>query len=60
MKGKPIVGSPFFGAFSSDCIPKTTKGVNVQLFIHSSNSCIYASEFREHSETATYILFVVN
>ena len=31
------VGSPFFGVFPSDSIPKATK--NVSFFIHSSNSC---------------------
>ena len=35
MKEKPTVGSPFIGAFPSDCIPKVTKDINVQLFIHS-------------------------
>jgi hypothetical protein len=35
MKGKPTRGSPFFGAFSSDRIPKATKDANVFLFIHS-------------------------
>ena len=38
MKEKRIVGSPLFGAFSSDRIPKATKGVTVHFFIHSSNS----------------------
>ena len=35
MKEKQTVGSPFTGTFPSDCIPKVTKDVNVQLFIHS-------------------------
>jgi len=35
VKEKPTVGSPFIGAFHSDCIPKVTKDVNVQLFINS-------------------------
>ena len=30
MKEKPNVGSPFFGACSSDCTPKATKDVNVK------------------------------
>ena len=31
IKEKPTVGSPFFGAFLSDRIPKTTKDVTVNL-----------------------------
>jgi hypothetical protein len=38
MKEKPIVGSPIFGVFPSEHIPTATKGVNVQFFIHISNS----------------------
>ena len=38
MKEKPSAGSPFFGAFPSDCMSKATKQVNVHFFIHSSNS----------------------
>ena len=55
MKKKPTVGFPFFGAFSSDCLPKTKKDVSVHLFIHSSNfyklyqrsPVHYTSEFLE-------------
>jgi len=39
VKEKPAVGSPFWGAFPSDRIPKVTKDVNVRFFTHSSNSC---------------------
>jgi hypothetical protein len=35
VKKKPTVGSPFFGAFSSDLIPKATKDVDVRFLIHS-------------------------
>jgi hypothetical protein len=35
VKEKPTVGSPFFGAFPSDLIPKATKDVNVYFFIYS-------------------------
>jgi hypothetical protein len=35
VKEKPTVGSSLFETFISDCIPKTTKSVNVHLFIHS-------------------------
>ena len=38
VKEKPTVGSPFFGVFPSDGMPKATEGVNVHLFILSSNS----------------------
>ena len=62
MKEKPAACSLFFGAFPSDCIPKTTKYVNVHFFIHSSNSSqLYQripvncnSEFREHFEATLY------
>ena len=33
VKEKPTVGSPFFGPFLSDSVPKATKDVNVYLFI---------------------------
>ena len=35
VKEKPTIGSPFFGAFPSDLIPKATKDVNVRFLIHS-------------------------
>jgi len=51
VKEKQTVGSPFFGAFSSDRIPKATKDVNVQFAIHSSDYFKYTSEFRELFES---------
>ena len=39
MEEKPTVGSQFFGAFPSDRIPKATKDVNVNFFIHNGNFC---------------------
>ena len=36
MKGKPTVGSTFFGAFSGR-VPKATKDVNARLFTRSVN-----------------------
>jgi hypothetical protein len=39
VKKKPYVGSPYFGAFPSDRIPKAMKDVNAQFSVHSSNSC---------------------
>jgi hypothetical protein len=60
VREKPIVGSPFFGAFSSDCTPKATK---ISTYISLFTVAIrvnYASEFRKHSEAATYILIAVN
>ena len=35
MREQPTVGSPYFGAFASDRIPKATKDVNVHFFIYS-------------------------
>ena len=29
------LGSPFFGALPSDCVPKAKKDVNVHIFVHS-------------------------
>ena len=39
MKEVPTVGSPFFRAFSFDCIPKALKDASVYFLIQSSNSC---------------------
>jgi hypothetical protein len=39
VKEIPNFSSPHLGAFPSHIIPKTTKDVNVQDFIHRSNSC---------------------
>jgi hypothetical protein len=41
VKEIPNFGSSHLGAFPSDRIPKSTKDVNVQVFIHSSNSVNY-------------------
>jgi len=38
VKNKPIVGSPFSGAFPSDRIPKATKDVSVHFLTEISNS----------------------
>jgi len=35
MQEKPTAGSPFWGAFPPDCIPKAMKDVSVHFFIHS-------------------------
>jgi hypothetical protein len=45
MKAKPTVGFPFFGAFPSGRIPKTTKDVNVYFFIHTSAEIV---QIRQH------------
>jgi hypothetical protein len=74
VKEKPTVGSPLFGEFPSDRIPKATKDGNVHFFIHSftcrdglmmnnawqSKHVNYTSEFRERFEAATYELPVRN
>jgi len=70
VKAKPTVGSPLFGEFPSDRIPKATKEGIVRFFIHSftyrdglmmdnswqSKYVNYTSEFRERFEAATYEL----
>jgi len=38
MKGKTTFDSPFYVAFPSDRIPKSTTDVNLDLFIRSSYS----------------------
>jgi hypothetical protein len=63
LKEKLTVGSPFFGAFPTDRIPKATKDVNVRKFLDSQFylngdwnfsdadiSVNYTSEFRKLSE----------
>ena len=59
MKEKPHVGSIFFKAFPSDCIPKVTKDVKVYIFIHSvpqaATPVQYTSEFQELFEATIYI-----
>jgi hypothetical protein len=47
MKEKPTVGSPFFGAYPSDRIPKEMKDVNVRFFIHSGNCCKLCRRIQE-------------
>jgi len=62
VKEKLTFGSPFFWAFPSGRIPKTTKDVNVRFFLHSRNSrhayqrihANYTSEFQERFEATTY------
>ena len=39
VKGKQTVGSPYFGAFPFDRIPKATNDIKVPFFIRSSNFC---------------------
>jgi len=33
------VASPFFGAFTFDCVPKATKDFSARYFIYGNNSC---------------------
>jgi hypothetical protein len=46
-------GSPFFGAFLSDRIPKATKDVNVRSLFTVAIPANYSSEFRELLERTT-------
>jgi len=39
VKETPNVGFPFFGTYSSDCLPKAKKDVSVHLFVQSTNYC---------------------
>jgi amino acid permease len=55
MRKKPTVGSPFFEAFPSICIPKVTNMSILRSFFTVAISIIYNSEFRELSEAVLYI-----
>ena len=46
-KDKPTVGSPYFGAFPSDRIPKAIKASNEHILFTVTISVNYTSEFRE-------------
>ena len=54
-EGKPTVGTPFFGVFPSDRIPKATKAVHVRFFIHSNNSCKLYKRISGNFEATTYM-----
>jgi len=54
LKTKPTVGSPFFGAFPSDRIPKATKDVTVHFFTHSYNSYKLYQRIPGNFEATTY------
>jgi hypothetical protein len=53
VKENRAAGSPFFGAFLSDRIPKATKDVNVRSFFTAAIPVNYSSEFRELLERTT-------
>ena len=55
LKEKATVGSPFFGAFPSDRIPKATKDVSLYFFSTIAIPVNDTSEFREHFEAITYV-----
>lgn len=47
MKEETADGSPYFGTFPSDLMPKATNGVKVHLFIHSCyTTCIISVNSR--------------
>ena len=55
MKEKPTVGSPFFGAFPSDGIPKLMNDVNVH-FLFTAIPVNYTGKLMERFETTTYMI----
>ena len=55
MKEKTTVGSPFFGAFPSDRIPKLMNDVNVY-FLFTAIPVNYTSELMESFEATTYVI----
>ena len=55
MKEKPTVGSPIFGDFPSDRIPKETRDVNAHFFPQAAIPVNYTSEFWELFEAIKYI-----
>jgi len=66
LKEKPTVSPPFFGAFSSSGVSRTTKDVSVHIFIHSftqnlssaGNFVNYVGQFLEIFEATTYFSFM--
>jgi hypothetical protein len=60
--GETALGSPFFGPFPSDRIPKATNEINVQKFPSCINACSlyqripvnYTSKIRDLFEGNTY------
>jgi len=52
---KPTAGSPFFEAFPSDRIPKTTKAMHVHFYIHGINSCKLYKRIPVNFEATTYM-----
>jgi hypothetical protein len=56
---KPTGGSPFFGAFPSDLIPKATKYVSAYCFFRIAVLVNDTSEFRECFEATTYNFMII-
>jgi hypothetical protein len=54
VKEKPTIGSPFFGAFPYDRIPKALKDVNYIFLVTVAIPVNYISEFQELYEITTY------
>ena len=56
MKENPTVGSPFFGAFPYDRIPKAAKDVNYIFLVTVAIPVHYKSEFQDLR--SYYLLFL--
>jgi hypothetical protein len=57
MKNKPTIGSPYFGAFPSDRIPKAIKNSNEHILFTVTFSVNYTREFRELLEPTAYTFY---
>ena len=55
VKEKPTAGSPFFGAFPSDGIPKATNNINVHFLLTVTIPATDTSQFRENFEATKCI-----
>ena len=56
---KPTAGSPFFGAFPSERIPKATKMSGYVSLLTGTIPIYYTSEFQESLEATTYLFLTL-